>query len=284
MNVSYYPGCSLSGVAREYGESTEAVARMLGIELKELEDWSCCGAASAHVTNDMLALALPARNLGIAAKAGLDLVVPCAACYSRLKTAEKELQSGKDIEGISGKYQGGFHIKHLTDFLWEDVGEKAILEKVKKPLKGLSPVCYYGCLITRPPRVTDAKDPENPESMDNLMKTLGADVKNWSYKTDCCGGDHVLTMPGVALRLMQKLLDMAEEAGADSIAAGCPMCQSNLDSRQKEISRETGKKYHIPVFYLTELMGLAFGDPSVEKWLSRHMVDPRPLLKQKGLI
>ena len=284
MDVSYYPGCSLGGVAREYGESTEAVAMMLGIELKELEDWSCCGAASAHVTNDMLALALPARNLGIADKTGLDLVVPCAACYSRLKTAEKELQSGKDIEGISGKYQGDFHIKHLTDFLWEDVGEKAILEKVKKPLKGLSPVCYYGCLITRPPKVTDARDPENPESMDNLMKTLGAEVKNWSYKTDCCGGDHVLTLPRVVWKLVQKLLDMAEEAGADSIVAGCPMCQSNLDSRQKEISRETGKKYHVPVFYFTELMGLAFGDPSVEKWLSRHMVDPRPLLKKKGLI
>ena len=166
----------------------------------------------------------------------------------------------------------------------EDVGEKAIQEKVTKPLKGLSPVCYYGCLITRPAKVTDARYPENPESMDNLMKTLGAEVKNWSYKTDCCGGDHILTLPEVAWKLMQKLLDMAEEAGADSIVAGCPMCQSNLDSRQKEISRETGKKYHVPVFYFTELMGLAFGDPSVEKWLSRHMVDPRPLLKQKGLL
>ena len=284
MNVSYYPGCSLDGVAREYGESTEAVSRILGVELKELEDWSCCGAASAHVTNDMLALALPARNLEIADKAGLDLVVPCAACYSRLKTAEKELQAGKEIEGIADKYQGNFQIKHLTDFLWEDVGEKAILEKVKKPLKGLNPVCYYGCLITRPPKVTDASDPENPESMDNLLKTLGAEVRNWSYKTDCCGGDHILTLPEVAWKLMQKLLDMAEEAGADSIAAACPMCQSNLDSHQKEISQVAGKDYNTPIFYFTELMGLAFGDPSVEKWLSRHMVDPRPLLRQKGLI
>jgi len=284
MNVSYYPGCSLDGVAREYGESTEAVSRILGIELKELEDWSCCGAASAHVTNDMLALALPARNLEIADKTGLDLVVPCAACYSRLKTAEKELQAGKEIEGISDKYQGNFQIKHLTDFLWEDVGEKAILEKVKKPLKGLNPVCYYGCLITRPPKVTDARDPENPESMDNVLKTLGAEVRNWSYKTDCCGGDHILTLPEVAWKLMQKLLDMAEEAGADSIAAACPMCQSNLDSHQKEISQAAGKDYNTPIFYFTELMGLAFGDPSVEKWLSRHMVDPKPLLRQKGLI
>lgn len=283
MNVSYYPGCSLDGVAREYGESTEAVARILGIELEELEDWSCCGAASAHVTDDRLALALPARNLGIADKAGLDLVVPCAACYSRLKVAEKELLAGKDIEGISDKYQGNFHIKHSTDFLWEDVGEKAIREKVRKPLKGLNPVCYYGCLITRPPKITDARDPENPESIDNLMKALGAEVKNWSYKTDCCGGDHILTLPEVAWKLMQKLLDMAEEAGADSIVAACPMCHSNLDSHQQEISREAGKEYRIPIFYFTELMGLAFGDPSAEKWFSRHMVDPRPLLRQKGL-
>ena len=284
MDVSYYPGCSLDGIAREYGESTEAVSRILGVELKELEDWSCCGASSAHATSDMLARALPARNLGIAAKVGMDLVVPCAACYSRLKTAEKALLAGEEIEGISGQYQGNFGIKHLTDFFWEDVGEKVILEKVKKPLQGLNPVCYYGCLITRPPKVTDARNPDNPESMDNLMRTLGAEVKNWSYKTDCCGANHALTLPAVAWKLIQKLLDMAEEAGADSIVAGCPMCQSNLDTRQSEVSRETGKEYHRPIFYFTELMGLAFGDPSVEKWLSRHLVDPRPLLRQKGLL
>ncbi|MFC1903647.1 CoB--CoM heterodisulfide reductase iron-sulfur subunit B family protein [Chloroflexota bacterium] len=284
MNVSYYPGCSLDGTAREYGESTEAVSRMLDVELKELEDWSCCGASSAHATSDVLALALPARNLLIADKEGTDLAVPCAACYSRLRTAEKELLAGKEIEGISGKYQGNFRIKHLTDFFWEDVGEKAIREKMVKTLAGISPVCYYGCLITRPPKVTDASDPDNPESMDNLMKALGTEVKNWSYKTDCCGAGHALTLPSVAWKLIQKLLDMAEEAGADSIVAGCPMCHSNLDSRQKEVSQVTGKEYNIPIFYFTELMGLAFGDPSVEKWLARHMVDPRPLLRQKGLI
>jgi heterodisulfide reductase subunit B len=284
MNVSYYPGCSLHGLAREYSESTEAVARTLGIGLEELEDWTCCGAASAHVTDDMLALALPARNLEIADKAGLDLVVPCAACYSRLKTADKELRAGKKIEGISDGYRGDFKIKHLVDFIWEDIGEKAILEKVKRPLKGLNAVCYYGCLITRPPRVTEASNPENPESMDNLLQTIGAEVKNWSYKTDCCGGDHVLTLPAVAWKLMGKLFDMAQEAGADSIVAGCPMCQSNLDSYQKEISKEAGREYNMPVFYFTELLGLAFGDPSAEKWFSRHIADPRPLLRQKGLL
>ena len=278
--VAYYPGCTVDGTSREYGESIRAVAGAIGLELKELADWTCCGASSAHATSDELAFALPARNLEIADKAGLDLLVPCAACYSRLKTAEKALRENKN----GGSFRGNFHVKHLASFIWEDVGEKVIREKVRKPLSGLNPVCYYGCLITRPPNVTGASDPENPESMDNLMRAIGVDVRDWSYKTDCCGAGHSLTLPPVGRKLIQKLLDMAIEAGADSVVTACPMCQSNLDSHQKEISLESGKNYHIPVFYFTELMGIAFGDPSAEKWLSRHTVDPRPLLRQKGLL
>ena len=219
-----------------------------------------------------------------AREAGLDLVVPCAACYQRLKFAEKELLAGKEIEGISRKYEGNFNIRHLADFIWEDVGEKSISSKVKKSLKDLKPVCYYGCLTVRPPKITDASNPEDPQSIDKIMKTLGSDVKNWSYKTDCCGGNLILTRPDIARSLIQKLLDMAEEAGADCIVTGCPMCFSNLDNRQKEISKRTGKEYAVPVFYFNELMGLAFNDPNVMKWLRRHLVDPRPLLSQKGLM
>jgi len=284
MNVSYYPGCSLDGTAREYGESVEAVAQLLGIEFQDLDDWTCCGASSAHVTNDELAVALPARNLLIADRAGMDLVVPCAACFQRLKVAEKELLAGKEIVGIRGKYEGDVRIKYIVDFFREDVGEKTLRKKVKKPLSGLTPVCYYGCLTVRPPKITDARNPENPRAMDKIIESLGADIKDWSYKTDCCGGSLMFTRPDIAKKLTAKLLDMAEEAGANCIVAGCPICQVNLDSRQKEIYIDSGRKYEMPVFYFTELMGLAFGDLSVKKWLSRHMVEPWSLLKQKELI
>lgn len=284
MKVSYYPGCSLDGTAREYGESVEGVARLLGVELKELDDWTCCGASSAHAANDRIAAALPAGNLMIADKAGLDLVVPCAACFSRLKFAEKDLLPGTEIAGISNKYAGNFQIKYLVDFIWNDVGSDTIKGKVKKNLSALSAVCYYGCLTTRPPKITDAREPENPMNMDNLMKSLGTDVKEWSYKTNCCGGSLMVTCPDVARKMTARLLDMAQEAGADCVIAGCPICQSNLDNYQEEISKESGKKYEMPVFYFTELMGLAFGEPLAKKWLSRHMVDPRPLLAKKGLI
>lgn len=281
IEVSYYPGCSLDGTAREYGESVESVARLLDVELKELENWTCCGASSAHAANDELAMGLPAYNLMAADKAGKDLVVPCAACFSRLKFAEKELKAGKKIAGVSGSYGGKPEIKYMVDFMMEDVGEKAIAGKVTNPLTGLSPVCYYGCLTSRPPKITDARRPEDPVNMDKIMKTLGADVKNWSYKTNCCGGSLMMTCPDIARKMTTKLLDMAIEAGADCIVAGCPICQSNLDSYQDAISKESGKKYDLPVFYFTELMGLAFGDPSAKKCLGRHMVDPMPLLNKK---
>ncbi|MDO8490989.1 MAG: CoB--CoM heterodisulfide reductase iron-sulfur subunit B family protein [Dehalococcoidia bacterium] len=284
MNVSYFPGCSLDGTAREYGESVEAVFGALGVHLKELPDWTCCGSSSAHVKNEGLAHALPARNLEIASKIGMDLVVPCAMCFQRLKVAEKALLAGEKIEGISHKYEGNLQIKHVLDFLWEDVGEKAISPKVKTALTGLSPVCYYGCLTARPPKITDARNSENPIAMDRLLETLGAEVKGWSYKTDCCGGSLILSRPDIALRLTQKLFDMAEEAGANCIVTACPMCQSNLDMRQHEISQMSGKTYHVPVFFITELMGLAFGNPGAAKWLGRHTVDPRPLLRRHGLL
>ena len=126
MKVSYYPGCSLEGTAIEYNQSLEKVSEKLDIELAELKDWTCCGASSAHVTNDKLAVALAGRNLIIADKAGMDLMVPCAACFQRLKSAEKHLKAGETIEGLPHKYEGKFNIKHSADMIWEIVGEKKI--------------------------------------------------------------------------------------------------------------------------------------------------------------
>ena len=252
--------------------------------MKELPDWVCCGSSSAHNTNDALAVGLAARNLEIAEKAGMDVVVPCAMCFSRLKVAEKEILAGNRVDGLSSGLSGNVHIKDSVSFFFGDVGEKAIREKVKKSLEALNPVCYYGCLTSRPPKITDAERPEDPQDMDMLLQALGANVKNWSYKTDCCGGSLILPLPDIAQKLIQKLLDMAEEAGADCIVAACPMCHGNLDMWQKDISATSGKQYDMPIFYFTELMGLAFGNPSAEKWISRHEKDPRPFLRQKGLL
>ena len=283
MKVSYYPGCSLHSTGREYGESTQEVCKILDIELEELTDWNCCGASSAHCTDEVLAIELATRNLVMAEEAGLDLVIPCAACFQRFKVAEKHITEGKE-SAIDTPYQGKVPIKHLLDFLVEEENLKVIKEKIKKPLNGLKAVCYYGCLITRPPKVTDAKNYENPQAMDKLLSLLGVEVYPWSYKTDCCGGSLMLSRPDIVAQLSGKLIQMAEDAGADCVATACPLCQANLDTKQAAISKNLGREVRFPTFYFTELLGLALGFGEADKWLKKHIIDPRDMLKSKSLL
>jgi len=278
--VSYYPGCSLHGTAREYDDSIRGVSKLLDIQLHELDDWTCCGASSAHCTDEELAIGLAARNLAIAEKSNRPLLVPCVACYSRFKAVEKEVKEhAKKLP-----YQGMISIRYGLDLFCDE----AILEEVKKkrskPLSGLKVACYYGCLTVRPPKVTGIREYENPQHMDRLMKCLGADPVPWSYKTDCCGASLVMTRTDIVRKLSERLLSMALEADADCLVTGCPMCQANLDTRQEELEKETGKKYHLPILYFTELMGLALGHRDAKKWLNRHITDPVRMLNRKGLL
>jgi len=264
--VSYYPGCSLHGTAREYDESCRGVSDLLGIKLYELEDWSCCGASSAHCTDEVLSIALAARNLDIANRHDRELLVPCVACFSRLKAAERERQGQ------------GVPIRYALDFFSSEPVMEEIKKKVVKPLSGLKVVCYYGCLAVRPPQITGVKEYENPHHMDKLVEAIGAEPISWSYKTDCCGSSLMLARTDIVKKLSGRLLSMAREAEADCIVVGCPICQANLDTRQEELARE------VPVIYFTELIGLALGHRDVKRWLSRHIVDPMKVLSVRGLI
>jgi heterodisulfide reductase subunit B len=283
VEVSYYPGCSLHGMASEYDESIRSVCETLDVGLAELSDWNCCGASSAHFFDEELAVRLPARNMMIAERAGLDVLVPCAACFQRLKAADKELKQDP-AEWIDEPYQGASEIYHVNDFLEQPSLIEAIRRSVKKPLSGLSGVAYYGCLSQRPPRITDSPSPENPLSMDRLLEAIGMEVRPWSYKTDCCGASLTLTRTDVVLKLSGDLFEAAREAGAECLVTDCPMCQSNLDTREAQIEKQRGREFNLPVFYVTELIALAFGDQRSARWWKKHFVDPRPLLASKGLL
>jgi heterodisulfide reductase subunit B len=283
VEVSYYPGCSLHGMAAEYDDSIRAVCQRLDVTLGELEDWNCCGASSAHFLDDELAVRLSARNMMIAERQGRDVLVPCAACFQRLKHADKELREDAG-RWVDGPYEGSTTVYHVNDFFAVPERIKSVKQRVCKPLAGLAGVPYYGCLSSRPPKVTDAEQPENPTSMDDLMRAIGMDVRPWSYKTDCCGASLTLTRTDVVHKLSGDLLEAAREAGAECLVTDCPMCQSNLDTRQAEIEAIRGVRYGLPVFYVTELMALAFGDDRAGRWWKKHFIDPRPLLEQKGLL
>jgi len=283
VKVSYYPGCSLHSTGLEYGESTQEVTRLLEIELAELNDWNCCGAGSAHCTDETLSIELATRNLSIAEASGMDLVIPCAACFQRFKVAEKHVRERKEPV-VKTDYKGEVPIKHLLDFLTEEKNIAAIKERVVKPLSGLKAVCYYGCYITRPPKVTDAVRYDNPQNMDDLLSLLGAETYPWSYKTDCCGGSLMLSRPDIVTELSGNLVQKAEEVGAECVVTACPLCQANLDTKQGMMAKKWKRKVHFPTFYFTELLGLALGSQKVDSWLKKHVVEPRDLLKSKSLL
>ncbi len=286
MTYAFYPGCSMEGTAHDYQKSSLAVSKALGLALPELPGWMCCGSTSAHQTDHLLSVALPAKNL--AAAAGQTVAVGCAACYSRLKIANHAIatdpETRKQVAAVLGQdYDGKTEILHLLEIMVRDVGLRKIAEAVQRPLRGLKVVPYYGCLLSRPPEATKFDDPENPTLMDRVLEAAGATVVEWPHKTECCGAGYSITDVAIVKRLTREILAMAKAAGADCIVTACPMCQMNLDLRQQDTEEDSGETFGLPVFYFTQLLGLAFGIPRKELGLRSLVVSPKKLLANLGI-
>ncbi|MBW2039548.1 MAG: CoB--CoM heterodisulfide reductase iron-sulfur subunit B family protein [Deltaproteobacteria bacterium] len=282
---AYFPGCSQKGTAVEYGISSRKVAEALGVELVEIEDWSCCGATPAHTVDRLLSGALAARNLATAEKMGLaTLVTPCPACLVASKNALELAQDDESLKELNElldlPFKAEIQAKSLLQIIFEEVGVDALAQKVKKPLKGMRLAPYYGCLLTRPPERAQFDDPENPISIDRILEALGAEVPDFPFKTECCGAAFGLPKRDMVLTLSGKILDMAQQIGADGIVLACSLCQQNLDLRQGQINSHLGTNFEIPIFYITQMIGLAFGFSSKEMGLDRHAVHPDKLLKK----
>jgi heterodisulfide reductase subunit B len=285
MRFAYYPGCTATSTSIEYDESVRETSQYLGIDLREIPDWTCCGATSGHIINKELAMALPGRNLALANRMSLAIVSPCPACSLRHKIAEHELNKNPELKARIEKDIGTpldltKKTKHFLEVLFRDVGIDAIKKKVNKPLNGLKVVAYYGCYLVRPPEITGFDDPENPTIMDKIMEALGAEVMDWSYKVNCCGGGLSIVAPEVVKKLTGKIVMAASEVGADAIVTACGICQANLDMRQP---KDSGS-HPTPIFYFSELSALAFGSPNTKEWLAKHLVDPSELLTRLKLL
>ncbi len=275
---AYYQGCSLEGTAAAYDASVRLVMKSLGVTLVEPDDWSCCGSSPAHAVDHLLAAALAARNLAIVERTGADTVTaPCPSCLSALKKAHASMAGSAAFRDevnalLDVPYKGAVTAKSALQIIYEDIGLEEAALPVTTALPGLRVAPYYGCILTRPAKAANFDDPENPVSMDRLLQAVGAEVVDFAFKLECCGAAFSLPKKDMVLRLTEKVLAMALDAGANCIAVACPLCQQNLDLRQAQVNAAFGDSFNIPILYFSQIMGLAYGYRPAELGMEKHIV------------
>ena len=287
MKYLYYPGCSLEGTSLEYDISTKILLEAVDVQLEEIEDWTCCGATAAESQSHLLSYVLPARNLALAEKMNSErqILVPCSACYLNLKKVEEVIKKDKDLLGKINAVlaeedlvlKGDVIVKHLLDVLSNDVDIEKIKEISQNKMSGLVIAPYYGCQCLRPFTVFD--DPEDPHSMDELIRATGAQPFEWDMGAQCCGASNTSTKPEAGMALVGRILKAAK--GADAILTVCPMCQMNLESSQKKISHKEGIDLEIPVLFLPQFLGLAMGKTQNDVRLDLNLSDTGRLIKAR---
>ncbi len=290
MEVAYYPGCTLHASSEMYDVQSKLVFKELGINLKEIEDWNCCGATSASKTDEFLAVALPARNLGIADATGLsEMFIPCSSCLSRTLVSQKTLADNPALKDrinaeLAKKVEGKTKIVSILEILVPMAESGEITKKTKVKLEGLKPACYYGCLLTRfPCDIAVPDNVENPQGMEKVCRAVGAEPVEWGYKTDCCGASASVNDTDVALSLMSKITKDAVARGANCFVTTCPMCQLNMDGYQDRVAEKYGVGKRLPVYFITELLGVAMGMSPSKLQVDRHFVEATGLLKELKL-
>jgi heterodisulfide reductase subunit B len=294
MKVGFYPGCSMQGTSRDYGESMRAVAKALELELAEVPEWNCCGSSPAHMVDHLLSVALPVNVLLKAKRAGMaEVMTPCAACYNRLAMGAHEVASSPATKAQVAKVLDTApdaldklpRVLNIVELLAQSSAR--IAAKLTKKFEQ-TVACYYGCLLVRPAKVTGFDQTENPQEMDKLVALVGGKSIDWSFKTECCGASFSIAKTSVVGRLGAKIVQDAASHQAEAIVVACPMCHSNLDLRRGEINQrleaEGALTSDIPVLYLTQVIGLALGLSEKQLGLRRHFVKvkfpPKPIAPQ----
>ena len=283
-SYTYFPGCSSEATAVGLDISTRAIAEVLGMELKELEDWNCCGSTPYGSLDETESIVIAARNLALAEKTGLDLVTPCSSCFVTLNKARIHMMEKPQLKekvnaalaAANLEYKGTVKVRLLIEALMSDITTKQISGKVKKPLKGLKVAPYTGCQEVRPRFGFD--HPENPVALDDIVTAVGADVVPYPSKCKCCGGSAVIAEEGLTLELMYRLLDDAAKNGGECIVTPCPLCQMNLDAYQGKVNAKYNTKFNLPVLFVTQLIGVAVGLKADQLGLKKNIVSPNKVL------
>jgi len=291
MKIPYYPGCTLKTKAKNFEDSALEAASALGYEFEELQMWNCCGTVYSLSDDDLIHQIAPIRNLIRVRDAGEKrLVTLCSMCYNTMKRANLFLKTDKlkhrrinTYMDNEIPYDGDVKVVHFLELLRDEISFEEVRIKTRKPLSLLKVAPYYGCLLIRPPEV-GLDDLENPTVLEKLFFSLGAEVVNDPLKTECCGSYQTVNRPEFVADLSFRILSSARQHGAEVMVTSCPLCQFNLDRRQRDIQVKRLDFAPIPILYFAQLLALALGVDQGQCGFDAHVIDPRPLLKRKGLI
>lgn len=279
MKYAFFPGCVLKGAAAEAYASMMKVSEALGIELIEIPEWTCCGASHAQGVSELSMLVINARNISIAEHMGLPIMTVCNTCTLQLKQAKAKLDEDENLRaqvneileksGHPYLYQGTAEVTH---FLWVlDAHPEVFVGKIKNKLTNVKVAGFYGCHLIRPQKVLNYEDGRNPESLEKLIKLLGATPIDFDYKLKCCGFHAFFTAEHDVLTVTGKIADNAAQAGAQMIVTPCPLCQMQLDMYSPEGREATKSSVEVPILHLQQLVGFALGFSKEEMGLGRHV-------------
>ncbi len=300
--VAYYPGCALEGSGNGYDVSTRAIAYELGLKLRDVKDWNCCGAMEVKNIDPKIQTYLSSRVLSQAVNENRNNVVmaPCNGCYHNLKKAEYDLahdaNSREVVNALSAKaghptYEAGqAETIHALDWIKETIGEEGLRQRTKGKLAGLKIANYYGCMYVRPRHIFPEKDKgpgsestSKPHFMDDLLAAAGAENVEFPLKTACCGGAHTLSDSDMSTKLVLNILQAAEASGAEVIATECPTCHSGLEMHQIRAEKRYGKKTNVRILYFTQLLGLALGIKPRKLGIHTNISHSLDFIHEKGL-
>jgi len=289
MDYLYFPGCTLYTKAKNLDTAARECASIVGFELHELPNWTCCGAAFPLATDNIMALLPPSRILANAMQEGGKLTTLCSVCFNVLRRTLHLLESDtekreKIFDFIEMEYRDGLHLPHYLEILRDEIGFEKVKEKVSRDLKGLRVAPFYGCMLLRPFEEIQFDDKENPTVFENFIQSVGCEPVDFPYKIECCGSFQSVGVPDVATECSYAILKSAIKNGAEVLVTTCPLCQYNVDTKQKEIKEKYPDFQGVPVLYFSQLMGLSFGLSMETLDFQRNDVDPFPLLEGKGLL
>ena len=274
---AFFPGCVLTQAAKESKMALEAVAPRLGIKLKEIPGWSCCGASQAQDVDPLATLVANARNLALAEKMNLPVLTSCSTCLLMLRRAKAELDGGKKDRINTFLATGNMHYagtSEVTSLLWVLAQNAQMLKsKVVRPLANLKVAAFYGCHSLRPEHALGFESAVNPTSFETVVAALGGQTVPFAKRLDCCGFHAVYPAEKSVMRMTGQIVDSAAASGATCLVTPCPLCQMQLDIYQEAAQDIAKSKARVPVLHLSQLVGLALGIPGKELGLDYNVID-----------